>query len=81
MRSTREVRRLAAVLLAGDADSRFYGEDLREAAHMHSNRLYPLLTLWLERGWVTDGWDGPSLDGSKRYYVLTDVGRRELDKP
>jgi len=81
MRSTREMRRLAAVLLAGAAEARFYGADLRRAARVHSRRLYPLLTLLLQRGWITDGWDEPSPAEAQRYYVLTDVGRRELAKP
>ncbi|WP_410640934.1 helix-turn-helix transcriptional regulator [Amycolatopsis sp. lyj-346] len=81
MRSTREMRRLAAVLLAGAADARFHGDDLRRAANVQSRRLYPLLTLLLERGWVTDGWDDPSSAEPQRHYVLTDVGRRELARP
>ncbi|RSM41473.1 hypothetical protein DMA12_24455 [Amycolatopsis balhimycina DSM 5908] len=81
MRSTREMRKLAAVLLAGTAEARFYGDDLRRATHVHRRRLYPLLTLLLERGWLTDGWDGPAPAEPKRYFVLTDVGRRELARP
>lgn len=79
MRSTREMRRLAAVLLAGAAEARFYPEDLRRAAQVHSRRLYPLLNTLEQRGWLTDGWDEP--DKTRRYYMLTDVGRRELGRP
>jgi DNA-binding PadR family transcriptional regulator len=75
------MRRLAGVLLAGATEVRFYGEDLRRAAHVHSRRLYPLLTPLLERGWLADRWDESSPAQAKRYYVLTDVGRRELAKP
>jgi PadR family transcriptional regulator PadR len=75
------MRRLAAVLLAGAAEARFKGEELRRAAQLHSTRLYPLLTRLLERGWLADGWDGSSPAEAQRYYVLTDVGRRELARP
>ncbi|HEY3478722.1 MAG TPA: helix-turn-helix transcriptional regulator [Amycolatopsis sp.] len=81
MRSTREMRKLASVLLAGTAESRFKGEDLRRAAQLHSTRLYPLLTRLLQRGWLTEGWDDDSSVDAHRYYVLTDVGRRELARP
>ena len=81
MRSTREMRRLAAVLLAGADEARFSSEDLRDAANLHSSRLNPLLALLLERGWLADGWDQPSPAEAQRYYVLTDVGRRELTRP
>ncbi|GAB3154320.1 hypothetical protein GCM10027258_58000 [Amycolatopsis stemonae] len=79
MRSNREMRRLAAVLLAGAAKARFYPEDLRRDAQVHSRRLYPLLNKLQDRGWLTDGWDEP--DKIHRYYVLTDEGRRELARP
>jgi DNA-binding PadR family transcriptional regulator len=79
MRSIREMRKLAAVLLAGAADARFYPEDLRRAAQVHSRRLYPMLNKMQDRGWLADGWDEP--DKTHRYYVLTDEGRRELARP
>jgi DNA-binding PadR family transcriptional regulator len=79
MRSTREMRRLVAVLLAGAAEARFYPEDLRRAAQVHGRRLYPMLDTLEQRGWLTDGWDEP--DKTHRYYVLTDEGRRELARP
>ncbi|MGW4061990.1 helix-turn-helix transcriptional regulator [Amycolatopsis sp. NPDC004747] len=79
MRSTREMRRLVAVLLAGEAETRFYPEDLRRDAQVHSRRLYPMLNQLQDRGWLVDGWDEPAK--THRYYVLTDDGRRELAKP
>ncbi|WP_081655995.1 helix-turn-helix transcriptional regulator [Amycolatopsis vancoresmycina] len=79
MRSTREMRRLAAVLLAGAEKARFYPEDLRHAAQVHSNRLYPMLDKLKQRGWLKDEWDEP--DKIHRYFVLTDDGRRGLAKP
>ncbi len=75
------MRRLAAVLLAGADEARFSSEDLRGAANLHSSRLNSLLTPLLERGWLADGWDESSTAEATRYYVLTDVGRRELAKP
>ena len=75
------MRRLAAVLLAGADDARFSGEELRGAADLHGRRLNPLLKLLLDRGWLADGWDGPTPADAQRYYVLTDTGRRELSRP
>jgi DNA-binding PadR family transcriptional regulator len=82
MRSTQEMRRLATVLLAGSVETRFYSGDLRRAARMHSRRLYPLVTLLLERGWLADEWDEPAPETPQpqRYYMLTDLGRQELAK-
>ena len=78
MRSTREMRRLATVLLAGDAEARFHSEELRSAAHVPNRRLVPMLTLLLQRGWLAEGWDELSTTKPPRYYVLTDLGRHEL---
>jgi DNA-binding PadR family transcriptional regulator len=85
MRTTREMRKLASVLLKGAADSRFYSWDLRQAADVHNARLYPLLTLLLDRGWITDGYDPSPADESnddqpQHWYALTDLGRHELSK-
>lgn len=73
-------RRVAiAILTAGD--DRFYGYDLSRRAHVRSGVLYPMLDRWLEDEWVTDDWETPDQLTAKRprrYYVLTDLGRREL---
>ncbi|WP_077241212.1 helix-turn-helix transcriptional regulator [Amycolatopsis azurea] len=83
MRSTREMHRLTAVFLAGDTKARFHAGDLRRATKVHNRRLYPMLARLLERGWITNGCDEPSSDepSPQPYYVLTDIGRRELNRP
>jgi DNA-binding PadR family transcriptional regulator len=72
------MRKLAAVLLAGAAETRFSAEDLRRATRVHSRRLYPMLATLEQRGWLTDGWEDPAK--TQRYYVLTEDGRRELTR-
>jgi DNA-binding PadR family transcriptional regulator len=81
MRSTREMRRLTAVFLAGDAEARFHSGDLRRAANLDNRRLYPMLDSLLDRGWIADGWDEPTPTEAQPYYMLTDIGRRELSRP
>ncbi|QXV61238.1 hypothetical protein CVV72_32420 [Amycolatopsis sp. TNS106] len=55
----------------------------RRAANLTGQRLSALLEKLLNLGWVTDGFDEASPDRPDRlpYYVLTDVGRRELTRP
>lgn len=79
------MRKLKTALLAKDADTRFYTWDLREAAGLHNARLYPLLVLLKQRGWITDGYDPSPADESddaqpQHWYALTDLGRHELSK-
>ncbi|WP_143267647.1 helix-turn-helix transcriptional regulator [Amycolatopsis alba] len=77
MRRTREMRRLTDVFLAGDVQARFSSGDLRREANITNQRLATLLEVLRDRGWVTHGW-GESSPGAPPYYMLTDVGRREL---
>lgn len=67
--------------MADQAD-RHWGYDLSKRAGVRSGVLYPLLTRLLDAGWLTDGWEDPSQlterRPPRRYYELTDSGRREL---
>ncbi len=49
---------------------------------MRSGVLYPTLQRMLAEGWLSDGWeDSAETNGQRpvrRYYELTDKGRREL---
>lgn len=49
---------------------------------VRSGVLYPMLTRMLDEGWVQDGWEDPATIRDKRpprrYYELTDKGRKEL---
>jgi PadR family transcriptional regulator PadR len=81
MRRTRQLAEVAAVLLA-DPDSRHWGYDLSRKSGVRSGVLYPMLTRMLDEGWLTDGWEDRAQIAEKRpprrYYELTDLGRREL---
>lgn len=64
-----------------DPDGRHWGYDLSRVAGVSSGVLYPMLTRFLEQGLVTDGWEDPEERSGRpprRYYQLTDAGRREL---
>jgi PadR family transcriptional regulator PadR len=81
MRRTRQLVEVAAVLLA-DPDGRHWGYDLIRKSGVRSGVLYPMLTRMLDEGWLTDGWEDRAQIVEKRpprrYYELTDLGRREL---
>ena len=69
-----------AVALMSDVDGRHWGYALSRTARVRSGVLYPILHRMLDQGWLADGWESSS--GRKRpprrYYTVTDVGRREL---
>jgi PadR family transcriptional regulator PadR len=80
-RTTKPLVQVAAALLERPAD-RHWGYDLSKRASVRSGVLYPMLTRMLNDGWVKDGWEGPTAIEEKRpprrYYVLTEKGKREL---
>lgn len=65
-----------------DPVGRHWGYDLSKRADVRSGVLYPVLHRMLGEGWLTDGWEDPtSIRGKRpprRYYELTDEGRRAL---
>lgn len=81
MRRTQTMLTVAEVLLA-NSSSRFWGYDLCKTAGVKPGSVYPMLTKFLEAGWLVDGWERP--EGSpagrppRRYYTLTDDGVRDL---
>ena len=70
-----------AIALMDDPMGSHWGYDISRRAHVRSGVLYPMLTRFLEAGWLTDGWESDN-DATgrpkRRYYTLTDLGRREL---
>jgi PadR family transcriptional regulator PadR len=71
-----------AVALTADPMGRHWGYDIARKAGLRSGVVYPLLTRLYDDGWLSDGWE-EQWEGSKkrpprRYYELTDLGRREL---
>lgn len=63
-------------------DGQLWGYELSKQAGVRSGVLYPILRRMLERGWLEDGWEELDRETSKRpprrYYTLTENGRREL---
>jgi PadR family transcriptional regulator len=67
--------------LMSDQAGLHWGYDLSRRAGVRSGVLYPLLSRMLEEGWLTDGWETTEEARGRpprRYYQLTDYGRREL---
>ncbi|HMJ76103.1 MAG TPA: helix-turn-helix transcriptional regulator [Iamia sp.] len=79
-RVTVQLMRVALIVMS-DPHGRFYGYPLSKAAKIRSGVLYPMLDRMLEDRWLDDSWELPDETGAKRprrYYTLTDLGRREL---
>lgn len=62
-------------------DGRLWGYALSKRSGVRSGVLYPQLDRMLGAGWLEDHWEERT-EGqkrpSRRYYTLTDEGRREL---
>jgi PadR family transcriptional regulator PadR len=62
-------------------DGRLWGYALSKRSGVRSGVLYPQLDRMLGEGWLADHWEERT-EGQKRparrYYTLTDEGRREL---
>lgn len=71
--------RLAEVMLSYPPRWQFYGYPLHKTARVRPGRMYPALQRWLDAGYLSDGWD--ESDPPRRYYVLTEAGRRALEAP
>src|SRR5438045_2920422 len=79
-RTTDALVRVATTVM-NDPDGRYYGYELSKASHVRSGALYPMLDRFLADGWVIDEWELPGEETAKkprRYYSLTDEGRRHL---
>jgi PadR family transcriptional regulator PadR len=78
---TQSLVRIAYALLE-EPDAQHWGYDLTKRSGVRSGVLYPILHGLLDRGWLADGWeDANGIVGRRpprRYYELTDEGRREL---
>jgi PadR family transcriptional regulator PadR len=70
-----------AVAIMGDPAGKHWGYELTRKSGVRSGVLYPILARMLGEGWLTDGWEEPGTTGGRpprRYYELTDAGRRAL---
>jgi PadR family transcriptional regulator PadR len=82
MRLTHSSVAIAQVLMASPSD-KHYGYEVSKQSHVRSGVIYPTLDRWLKDGWLEDGWEEQPAQGKRtrpprRYYLLTDLGRREL---
>jgi PadR family transcriptional regulator, regulatory protein PadR len=82
MRRTHALVQVAVVLSAAPFD-KHWGYDLTRQSGVRSGVLYPILHRMFDMGWLSDGWEdtessGPRRRPPRRYYELTDTGRREL---
>lgn len=80
MRHTKPLIAVAVVLMA-DPGGQHYGYQLSQESGVRHGVLYPMLRRMLEEGWLTDGWEDATAAAGRpprRYYELTDHGRREL---
>lgn len=80
VRKTRPLIQVAMALL-DDPTGRHWGYELSKKAGVRSGVLYPMLTRFLEEGFLHDGWEDPATISGRpprRYYELTDKGRMVL---
>lgn len=81
MRLTHSLVQVAVTLTEAPFDQH-WGYDLSRRAHVRSGVLYPILQRLLDAGWLEDGWEETANPSPKRpprrYYRLTDEGRREI---
>ena len=70
-----------AIAFMSDEAGKHWGYELSRGSGVRSGVLYPMLSRLLDAHWVTDGWETQEEARGRprrRYYELTDVGRREL---
>lgn len=81
MRLTHALMQVAIALL-DDPNGQHWGYELSKQAGVRSGVMYPMLTRMLNDGWLIDGWEDPAtIEGKRpprRYYELTNEGKREL---
>lgn len=82
MRRTHALIQVAIAML-DNPSGRHWGYELAKASGVRSGVLYPMLTRFLDEGWVTDGWEDPAVTRAekrppRRYYELTDEGQAAL---
>lgn len=81
MRKTHATVAVALALL-DQPNARHWGYELSKAAGVRSGVMYPVLGRMLDEGWLFDGREDEAETGGKRpprrYYTITETGRREL---
>ena len=82
MRKTATVITVADQFLSSPTE-RFWGYELSKTTGIRTGTLYPILTRFLDAGWIADGWEDTDEKPSdarppRRYYVLTAAGAQAL---
>ena len=80
MRQTHSLVQVA-LALSRDVVGQHWGYELSKSSGVRSGVMYPILDRMLHEGWLTDGWEDPppgTRRPRRRYYELTDKGRREI---
>ena len=82
MRKTYALVQVALVLMAEPA-GRHWGYELSKRSGVRSGVMYPILQRMLDASWLEDGWEdhpqaGRASRPPRRYYELTDEGKRAL---
>lgn len=81
MKHSKKYERVAMALI-GDPHGKHWVADLRSTIGIRYGALYPILWKMLEEGHIEDGWTSESPSSPKgtprRFYTLTDLGKREL---
>ena len=71
-----------AAAIMRDQGGKFWGYRLMKETGVRSGVLYPVLDRMLDEGWLIDGWEDQETARRKhvrrRYYELTDKGKRDL---
>jgi transcriptional regulator len=55
-------------------------EASRDGLQVEDGSLYPALNRMLVKGWIESEWGVSENNRKARFYTLTEVGRRQLDK-
>lgn len=79
----RRLEQMVAEKVMADPSARYWGYELSRDVSASTGAIYPLLTRWLERGWLIDGWETREEAGSRpprRYYTVSSTGARALTR-
>lgn len=76
-RKTAKQITVAKAILAHPESQHIYGYTLSKHTGLRSGTIYPMLYRFLDAGWLSDGWDETRYP-PRRYYLLTDLGRKEI---
>lgn len=74
-------RRLVAAALLEAPDDQHWGYKIAQSTGVEAAQVAPILKAMHSDGWLTDSWEDPATvsgRGPRRYYMLTALGREQL---